>query len=98
MTASGFDVYGHSGRLQGLADEQAHHLARFQALLSQIDAQARATLAEWEGAGRDGARRLFDEYEERFAQVNDKFRRLVESTEGAGTQYAALGRTLEGMF
>ncbi|WUH98885.1 hypothetical protein OHR68_36140 [Spirillospora sp. NBC_00431] len=98
MGNSGFDVYGHSGKLQGLADEQANHLARFRALLSQIDGQARRTLGEWEGAGRDGARQLFDEYERRFNEVNGQFQKLIQSTEGAGGQFGSLGSRLEGMF
>ncbi|MFB4319827.1 hypothetical protein [Actinomadura sp. 21ATH] len=98
MAGPGFEVYGHSGKLAGLAGDQAHHLSRLRALLAQIDGQARRTLNEWEGAGRDGARRLFDEYEQRFEQVNGEFQKLITSTEGAGNQFGALGRRLEGMF
>jgi hypothetical protein len=98
MTAQGFEVYGHSGKLQGLAGDQAHHLTRLRGLLAQIDGQARKTLTEWEGAGRDGARRLFDEYESRFNQVNAEFQKLIGSTEGAGTEFGSLARRLDGMF
>ncbi|WP_160573703.1 WXG100 family type VII secretion target [Actinomadura physcomitrii] len=95
---AGFEVYGHSGKLSGLAGEQAQHLGKLRALLTAIDGQARTTLSKWEGAGQGNAARLFDEYQQHFQQVNAAFQKLVTSTEGAGNEYAALGRRLEGMF
>ncbi|MFC5752889.1 WXG100 family type VII secretion target [Actinomadura rugatobispora] len=94
----GFEVYGNSGKLTGLAGDQAHHLGRLRALLTAIDGQARTTLSQWEGAGNESATRLFNEYEQHFNQVNAAFQRLVTTTESAGTQYGALARRLDGMF
>lgn len=98
MSGAGFEIYGNVGALQSLAGEQQGYLSRFGGIMSTIDAHAKQTLGQWEGAGTAEFTRLNSQYNAHFQSVLSSFAKLVDATDGAGQNYSRLVGTLSGMF
>lgn len=93
-----YDVYGNVGLLQGLAETQQSFHHRFQAIMTGIDAAARVTLGQWEGAGQAGFTQTAADYERLHAAVLSAFSRLIVSTHESADSYARLTHHLHGLF
>lgn len=95
---SGYDVYGHVGRLTDLAETQQGFHNRFQAIMNSIDSAARKTLGQWEGAGQAGFTQASSEYERLHTAVQSAFSRLISSTRESADSYGRLTHQLHGLF
>lgn len=93
-----YDVYGHVGRLNNLADTQQSFHNRFQSIMTSIDAAARQTLGQWEGAGQAGFTNASAEYERLHTAVQSAFSRLITSTQESAGSYGRLTHHLQGLF
>lgn len=93
-----YDVYGNVGLLNGLADSQQQFHNRFRGIMSGIDAVARATLGQWEGAGQAGFTQTAADYERVHTEVLAAFSRLIVSTQESSDSYGRLTRQLQDLF
>ncbi|WP_116246336.1 WXG100 family type VII secretion target [Nocardiopsis sp. FIRDI 009] len=95
---SQFDVYGNVGQLEGLASDQQAHLARFTAIMSQINEQSESTVSQWEGSGSAQFQAKAQEFDSHFAEVNAAFSKMIEATSGTAEKYGRLTNYLNSLF
>ncbi len=93
-----YDVYGHVGRLNNLADTQQSFHNRFQTIMTSIDSAARQTLGQWDGAGQAGFTHASTEYEALHTAVQSAFSRLIASTHESADSYGRLTHHLHSLF
>ncbi|OLT28637.1 hypothetical protein BJF83_14750 [Nocardiopsis sp. CNR-923] len=93
-----FDVYGNVGQLEGLASDQQAHLARFTAIMSQINEQSENTVNQWEGSGSPQFQAKAQEFDAQFAEVNAAFSKMIAATGDTADKYSRLTRYLDSLF
>lgn len=94
----GYDVYGNVGALQALSDDQSAYHAKFQAIMQSIDADAKAVIGKWEGAGQAEFHHRSDQYHQHYQSVQAAFSQLISATEAASANYAKLANYLTATF
>lgn len=93
-----WDVYGHVGLLNNLADTQQNFHNRFQGVMNEVDSVAKRTLGQWDGAGQAGFTQASAEYERLHTAVQSAFSRLIASTHASADSYGRLTHQLHGLF
>lgn len=93
-----YDVYGNVGLLKNLADTQQGFHNRFQSIMDSIDAAARQTLGQWDGAGQAEFTQTSAEYQRLHTAVQTAFSRLITRTHDSAESFGRLTQQLRGLF
>ncbi|GAB3996540.1 hypothetical protein GCM10029992_16960 [Glycomyces albus] len=87
MGASGFELHGDVGRLQGLSEVQTSYRGKFDGILGQIQSSVSTAKGQWSGAGLDGFSAFNTSTEGEFTDLQAAFDKLAAATDDSASNW-----------
>lgn len=97
MSVNKYEVGADIGKLEQLSTDQRQYLGYFQAIMQEIDAQTKDTVAKFEG-GDEAFQARAAEFNNAFEMTNRGFSRMIDAVDGTVDGYRETKSYLNNLF
>ncbi|MEU3019076.1 hypothetical protein ABZ635_16950 [Nocardiopsis sp. NPDC007018] len=97
MSVNKYEVGADIDQLDELSADQRHYLGLFQAIMQEIDGQAKETVSRFEG-GNEAFQARAAEFTSAFEMTNRGFSKMIDAVDGTVDGYRDTKRYLDNLF